>query len=169
MIDLYKWLKGGKPEKIVQVGNNIELTLGPNKKTVSNIVYNLYGDYAIRSALGRVTNPLRQAAIDRISVKQDGTEQTSFEKSESAYFEAEPLQLDSNDTPMEGTRETVLIVSKLSFVEGTTWTFFERGATVVAKIEDDEFWAQIHQHKLTFGEGDRLKVSLNWKVVSKQK
>ncbi len=165
LLDLYKWLKGKKPDKAVQVGNNVEVTLGQNKKTVASVVYNLYGDSAIRAALGRVTSPLRQAAIDRISVKQDGLEQAVIEKSEAEYFEPEPLQLESDSSRMEGQRETVLIVSKLSFVEGTMWSFIEKGATLVAKIEDEDFWEKVHQHKFTFGEGDRLRVLLHWKVV----
>ncbi len=165
LIGLYKWLKGGKPDKVVQVGNNVELTLGQSKKTVSKVVLNLYGDSAIRSALGRVTGSLREAGINRISIRQDGAEQAAFDKAEAEYFEPEPLQLESGESPTEGTRETVLIVSKLSFVEGTTWTFFERGATVVAKIEDEEFWSKVHQHKVTFGEGDQLRVILSWHVT----
>jgi len=165
LIDLYKWLKGGNPDRAIQVGNNTELTLGQNKKTVSNVVFNMYGDSAIRMALGRLTSPLREAAIDRIATKQDGTEQNAIEKSEAEYFEPEPLQLESNSSPMEGHRETVLIVSKVSFVEGTTWGFIEKGATVTAKIEDGDFWAKVHQHTLTFGEGDSLRVRLHWKVV----
>jgi len=166
LIDLYKWLKGEKPDKAVQVGdNNTEITLGQNKKTVNNVVYNLYGDVAIRSALERLTSPLRNAAIDRIAVSQDGEEQAVIEKSEAEYFEPEPLELSSDSSEMEGQRETVLIVSKLSFVEGSTWTFLEKGGTVVARIEDEGFWKQVHQHNVTFGEGDRLRVLLHWKVV----
>lgn len=128
LIDLCKWLRGKKPDKAVQVGNNTtEITFGQNKKTVNNTVYNLYGDEAIRAALGRLTSPLRNAAIDRISVKQDGTEQATIEKSEAEYFEPEPLELKSDSSEMEGQHETVLIVSKLSFVEGSTWTFLEKG------------------------------------------
>jgi len=56
----------------------------------------------------------------------------------------------------------------LSFSEGTTWTFFERGAPVVAKIQDQSFWKQVHEHNLTFGEGDRLKVKLVWKMEKKR-
>jgi hypothetical protein len=115
--------------------------------------------------MGRLKSPLRNAAIDRISVRQDGTEQAAINKSEAEYFEPEPLELKSDSSEMEGQRETVLIVSKRSFVEDSTWTFLEKGATVVAKIEDDVFWQQVHQHKLTFGEGDRLRVVLHWKVI----
>jgi hypothetical protein len=70
---------------------------------------------------------------------------------------------------MEGERDAVLIVSKLSFTEGSTWTFFERGSTVVAKIEDKRFREQVHQHNLTFGEGDQLRVRLVWKIERKRK
>jgi hypothetical protein len=100
----------------------------------------MYGDSAIRAAFGHATEPLRRLGIDRISVKQDGTEQVAFEKDEAPDFEAEPLQLEPDSPPTEGERDAVLIVSKLSFREGSTWTFFEQGGTVVAKIEDKEFW-----------------------------
>lgn len=128
------------------------------------MTFNLYGDAAIAAALGRLTGPLRQAEIDRITVKQDGKEQAAIEKPEAEYFEAERFQLESDEAPLEGERTTVLIVSKLSFTEGTTWTFLERGAIVNAKIEDAEFWEKVHQHKITFGEGDRLRVDMIWKT-----
>jgi hypothetical protein len=167
LVDLWKWLRGKKPDEVTQVGNNTEITFGENKKTVNNVVYNMYGDSAIRAAFGHATEPLRRVGIDRISVKQDGTEQVAFEKDEASYFEAEPLQLEPESPPTEGERDAVLIVSKLSFREGSTWTFFEQGGTVVAKIEDEEFWQTVHQHAVTFGEGDRLKVRLHWKVIEK--
>jgi hypothetical protein len=167
LIDLWKWLRGKKPEKVTQVGNNTEITFGPNKKTVNNTVVKLYGDSAIRAAFGHATEPLRQPGIDRISVKQDGTEQVSFEKEEAPIFEAEPLQLEGDPPPTEGERDAVLIVSKLSFKEGSRWTFFEQGGTVVAKIEDKEFWQKVHKHDVTFGEGDSLKVRLHWQVIEK--
>ena len=170
VIELYKWLKGKKPDKVAPAGNNnFEITFGQNKKTVSAPVINMYGDSAIQAALEKLTNPLRQEAIDRIAVKQDGTEQTAIEKSEASYFETEPLQLESDNSPTEGERDTVLVVSKLSFTEGTAWTFFERGAIVIAKIEDEQFWADVHRHKLTFGEGDMLRVRLYWRIEKKRK
>jgi hypothetical protein len=38
---------------------------------------------------------------------------------------------------------------------------------VVAKIEDKEFWQKVHDHSISFGEGDSLKVRLHWKVEEK--
>jgi hypothetical protein len=168
LLDLYKWLKGKKPDKAVQVGNSVEITFGPNKKSVTNVTYNLYGDSAIKAGLERLTNPLRQAAIDRITVRQDGKEQTAIAKSDAPYFEAGPFELESADAPLEGERDAVLIVSKLAFTEKSTWTFLERGATVIAKIEDRHFWEEVHQHKVTFGEGDRLRVRLFWTTMRKR-
>lgn len=169
VIDLFKWLRGKKPDKTAAAGNNnTEITFGQNKKTVNNVTLNLYGDSAIRSGLGHLTAPLRQAQIERISIKQSGIEQTTIEKSEANYFETEPFQLESGDAPLEGLREVVLIVSKLAFTENATWTFIERGAIVVAKIEDEQFWKQVHEHKVTFGEGDRLRVRLRWETVRKR-
>ncbi len=167
VIELLKRFKHEKPTEIKKVdGNNVELTLGDNNKViVNNNVFQLSRDPVIIEGLRRVTNPLRQAEIDRITIKHEGGEQVAIEKSDAGYFEAEPLQLQSDNSPMEGQRECVLIVSKLSFVEGTTWSFIESGATLTARIEDPEFWAKVHQTNLRFGEGDRLRVLLRWEVV----
>ncbi len=167
LIDLWKWLRGKKPDKVTQTGNNTEVTIGDNKKTVTNVVYNLYGDSAIRAAFGQATEPLRREGFNRIAVKQDNTEQVAIEKQEAEYFEPEPWELESDGTPTEGERDAVLIVSKIAFKEGSTWSFFEQGGTVVAKIEDEQFWRKVHDHVIKFGEGDRLKVRLHWKVEEK--
>jgi len=44
---------------------------------------------------------------------------------------------------------------------------FERGGTVIAKVEDREFWQKVHEHAIKFGEGDMLRVRLRWKVDQK--
>src|SRR5439155_17764519 len=103
------------------------------------------GDSAIRAAFGRATEPLRQPGIDRISVKQDGKEQVAFEKEEAPIFEVEPLQLEGDAVPTEGERDASLIISKLAWDEKSTWTFFEQGGKVVAKIDDQEFWQKVHR------------------------
>jgi hypothetical protein len=74
--------------------------------------------------------------------------------------QAEPLQLEPGSTPMEGERDAVLIISKLSWDEGSTWTFLEQGGKVVAKINDQEFWEKVHQRAVAFREGDSLKARL---------
>ena len=167
LIDLWKWLRGKKPDKVNKSGDNTEVTFGVNKKTVSNVVYNLYGDLAIRAAFGKAIEPLRREGIDRIAVRQKNVEQVAFDKEEVGYFEPELLQMEPDCTATEGERDAVLIVSKIAFSESSTWSFFEQGGTVVATIEDQEFWRNLHDHSIMFGEGDRLKVRLLWKVEEK--
>lgn len=165
VVGLFKRWGGKKPDEVKPVDpETVELKRGNESVTVNVNVYNMYGDSAIRAGLDKITNPLRQAEIDRIIVKQEGKEQTVFEKEEAKCFEAEPLRLQPDEEPMEGERDAVLVVAKLSFKEGTNWTFFERGATVVAKIKDEQFWEKVHKHELTFGEGDVLKVRLAWEI-----
>lgn len=164
LIELWKWLRGKKPDKVTRTGNNTEITLGDNKKTVTNLVFNLYGDSAIRAAFGQATEPLRREGFNRIAVRKDNDEQVAIEKEEAEYFESEPLELEPGEIPTEGERDAVLIVSKIAFTEGTTWSFFEQGGTVVAKIEDDDFWQRVHDHVIKFGEGDMLKVRLHWQL-----
>lgn len=169
VIGLFRWLKGRKPDEVKPAGTDrLELKSGQESTTVNVNVFNLYGDSAIRDGLDKVTKPLREAAIERIAVKQNNAEQTVFEREEAEIFKAEPLQLTAPSAePMEGERDAVLVVSKLSFKEGVSWTFFERGAIVVAKIEDEEFWRKVHNHEVTFGEGDLLKVRLIWEIQRK--
>lgn len=166
LIDVWKWLKGKKPDEVARTGNNTEITLGTNKKTVSSVVYNLYGDSAIRTALGQAIEPLHREGFDRIAVRQDNQEQVAIERREAESLGAETWGLEPSSTPTEGEREALLIVSKLAFTEKSTWSFFEEGATVVATIEDEAFWQRVHDHEISFGEGDRLRVRLHWKVES---
>jgi len=166
VISIFRWLKGKKPDEVKRTGNGqVELKASGETKIVNINVFNLYGDSVIRDGLDKVTKPLREAAIERIKVKKDSTEQTVFDKEEADIFKAEPLALQTQSAePLEGERDAVLVVSKLSFKEGVSWTFFERGAIVVAKIEDEQFWERVHSHEVTFGEGDLLKVRLFWEI-----
>lgn len=167
VLDLLKKLQGEKPSEVTRVdGNNVSLKMGDNNNIVVNsIAFQLSQDSGIAEGFRRVTSPLRSADIDRIIVKQDGIQQITIEKQEAKYFEGEPLALNAGSSPTEGQHETVLIVSKLSFVEGTTWSFIQNAATLTAKIEDPEFWTNVHKNNLRFGEGDRLRVLLHWKIV----
>jgi hypothetical protein len=167
LIDVWKWLKGKKPDEVTQTGNNTEITLGANKKKVSSVVYNLYGDSAIRAALDQAIEPLRREGFNRMAVREDNLEQLAINKEEAESFATDTWEPEPASTPTEGERDALLIVSKLAFTERSTWSFFDEGATVVATIEDEAFWQRVHNHEISFGEGDRLRVRLHWKVESK--
>jgi hypothetical protein len=171
LMSVLKWLKGEKPEKITQTGNEVELVLLGQKKTITNTVNIFLNDPLLRDALRRTVQPLRQPGYDRIRLEPKETdipaEPTTIEKQEAPYFEPDPMQLAAAEAPNEGEHDTVLIVTKLSFAEGPRWSFIERGATVVAKIEDKEFWEDVHRRKYKFAEGDRLRVRLHWKIIEK--
>lgn len=165
VVGLFRWLRGKKPDEVKPVDQEtVAIKKDTETRNVNINVFHMYGDSAIRAGLDKVTRPLRAAQINRITVKQGDNKETIFEKSEAEYFEAEPLQLEAETEPMEGERDAVLVVAKISFKEGTTWTFFERGATVVAKIEDEQFWKKVDNHEVMFGKGDVLRVRLVWKI-----
>jgi hypothetical protein len=128
----------------------------------------LYGDTAIRNGLANLVQPLRNPGIDRIVMRHEHSEQ-AIEKEESTYFESQPLELEAPEGDMEGERDAILVVSKLSFIEGTTWTFIEKGATLTAKIEDPKFWKDVHHHRVTFGEGDSLRVRIKWEIIQNRR
>jgi hypothetical protein len=173
LIEVLKWLGGKRPERVEQIGNNFELVLFGQKKTVSNTVNIFLNDPQMRAALARAVTPLHQPGIERIRLRpklldEQQAGQTVIDKSEAPFFEVDTLELEAAEAPDEGERDTVLVVSKLSFAEGPKWTVYERGATVVASIEDPEFWKNVHAREYKFGEGDRLKVRLHWRMVEKR-
>lgn len=53
LLSVLKWLKGKKPETITQEGNNVDLVLFGQRKTVSNTVNIFLNDAFLRDALGR--------------------------------------------------------------------------------------------------------------------
>ncbi|MGI9101688.1 MAG: hypothetical protein ACR2IF_04500 [Terriglobales bacterium] len=169
LVSVLKWLKGKKPEHITQIGNAFELVLFGQKKVISQTVNIFMNDPPLRQALARTVAPLRQPGIDRLHVRprnaELNVEPTTIEKDDAKYLEADPLQLAPQEVPDEGTREATLIITKLSFIEGQKWAFLERGATVVAEIDDDEFWKSVHEGKYRFAEGDQLSVRLYWRVI----
>jgi hypothetical protein len=110
VVALFKRFKGKKPDKVERVNSDtVEVKKGDEVTTVNVNVFNMYGDSAIRAGLDKVTRPLREAEIDRITIKQDNKEQVVFEKSEAGYFEAEPMRLPTEAEPMEGERDAVLV------------------------------------------------------------
>ena len=68
------------------------------------------------------------------------------------------------EVPLNGERDAVLTISKLSFREGTKWSFFEEGSTLTASIDDEDFFRQVHDRKLKFADGDSLHVHLRWQL-----
>lgn len=169
LLGLYKWLKGGNPEKVEQISDcKVELTIGQNKKQITNNVYNFYGDSAIRQGMERLTEPLRKTDVERIAMKAGGLEQSSIERSDASYFESKepPLELTA-EIPTFGERDADLIVTRLSFTERNKWTFIEKGATLSARIDDEDFWSKVHQREVAFSEGQRLRVRLAWNVIER--
>jgi hypothetical protein len=114
MMSVLKWLKGEKPERVTQTGNNVELVLFGQKKTITNTVNIFLNDPLMRDAIRRTVQPLRQPGYDRIRLEPKETdtpaEPTTIEKIEAPYFEPDPMQLAVVEAPDEGERDMVLIV-----------------------------------------------------------
>jgi len=102
-----------------------------------------------------------------MAIRQNNAEQVSIEKGEAEAFAPRGWELEPENPPTEGERDATLIVSKISFKESSTWSFFEQGGIILAKIADGDFWRRVHNHEIKFGEGDSLKVRLHWKVEAK--
>lgn len=168
LLSLLKFLKGEKPDKITPKGKSrIEVTIGSKKKEVSHTTINLLGDSAIRTALASGADIFSQPGIDRLIFKHKDTEPSVIEKDEAKYFQTEPIELTPYSLPDEGERDAVLMISKLSFKEGTKWSFLESGAHIIAEIQDGTFFEKIHDRKVKFADGDRLQVRLRWKHIKK--
>ncbi|MGE5110554.1 MAG: hypothetical protein ACM3JB_06845 [Acidobacteriaceae bacterium] len=166
VIALLKFLKGGKPEKVSKLGDKVQVEFNGLKKEVTNISYYLYGDEVIRKAMASGTSALALPGIDSISFRHGGMEPETIVKEEAPYFKADELEL-TGDESLSGERDAVLTISKLSFKEGTKWSFYDEGAMLSATIEDADFFRDVHERKIRFADGDRLQVHLKWELIEK--
>jgi len=166
LIDLLKFLRGKKPDKVVKGDETVDIELNGVKKTVNHITFNMYGDETIRKALRNGTAALEYPGIESITFKHKDAEPETIKKDEVPYFQTDDLEL-TEDEAHSGERDAVLTISKLSFKEGTKWSFIEGGSWLNAKIKDEQFFRDIHDRKVKFADGDRLRVHLKWELLTK--
>lgn len=163
LIELLKFLKGEPPERVTPVENGVQYERSGEKKTVPKLTDTLYYDPSVRKALANGAKALEHPGIASISFQREGNETVVINKDEAAAFKADDFELEA-ETPHKGERDAVLTISKLSFKEGTKWSFFEDGASLAARIDDEEFFRKVHDRKLKFADGDRLSVHLKWQL-----
>lgn len=163
LIDLLRFLRGTPPTKVTPGADGVEYERDGDKKTVPQTTSTLYYDPSIRRALENGTKSLETPGISSISFRQEGQQPVTLNREDAPAFKVGELPPD-DEVPMNGERDAVLTISKLSFREGTKWSFFEEGSNLTASIEDEDFFRQVHDRKLKFADGDSLHVHLKWQL-----
>jgi hypothetical protein len=164
-----KWLRGRTPTRTVRIdhgGVRMETTSGDGAieaLEISADVWRLMQDQPIREAVDGVTKPLTRPGIDQIKIADAaGAVVESFTREERADFarpSALPPVVDAPISANESVR--ALEVVKPSFQPGLKWTFSDgAGGRINAEMHDQGFLHAVATRRITFAQGDVLKVRL---------
>ena len=167
VLDLLKMLKGHDPEQVVTQGDRSQVVYGGITNTFNNCVLQIYNDPSARKTLSELTQPLQNPGIEKVSIGFSKSERTILSREDEIEVVLPRPEETLPDDQDNGQRDAYLTVGKVVFDEKKSWTFFERGSTVTARIVDAEFWSRVHSRTLLFGEGDQMRVRLAWKIEFK--
>jgi len=162
LIALIRWLRGRKPDGIVQNGENLTFECVENG-TVERFesrqeVLLLFQSQKVLSALSNTLKPLEREGVDRFASSQNGETQTVIGKEEWRWFVQAALGADTEETCT--TRKNCLLrVETVAFQKGHKWRFSDGGASFYAQITDSEFVARIESGE-RFGAKDVLRTDL---------
>ena len=84
--------------------------------------------------------------MSSISFQHHSDDAVVLSKEDVQSFKVNDFALEE-ETPLRGERDAVITISKLSFKEGTKWSFFENGSSFTARIDDEDFFKEVHERK----------------------
>lgn len=168
VIQLIKWLRGGKPSKIEINNHNgtiIIFNTDGEKKEISNVDYNVLKSSKvldrINSCFAMINN---NESIDAVRIiEQEGdslNELVSVERPDFELLTQTSNVLDILTDLHEITLPNVSItIIKLSFERNYKWCFYFNGFKINANIRDLSFFDLI-DNRIPFAKGDKLIVDL---------
>ncbi len=156
---LIKSLRGKKPDKVEQKGGDVHVTMGDVTIITSPQAYKLAESIPVREHAKKAIAALSDDGIDKMKVKQKGSEDLEISKSEVGYFEYEDTEEELADTE----REMNLQIISLSFKEDNKWRVTDGGEPFSATIEDTAFLNKIANDEIAFSKGDYLRCKVREK------
>lgn len=146
LLDLFKWLRGQKAEKIEKTKDNTYEFTNPSGDTiiVQGDVHNLFMNPEVRQAAHQALKPLDKPGIDKFLVRSDeATVDNELTDEVMPFFELEdglPPE-DAEEVLSEGTSERTYVVIKPSFNPKLTWRLSDGRHEFDAHM-DDKTYAQ---------------------------
>ena len=155
LIGLIKWLRGGKPDKIEDLGDGVvRITLKGEAITVPMKLVRLYQDLAVRDAAYRaVAEPLGKEGIDVFKVVEGETVLVKVTEAEAEAF-ARPVVPD--ETIIESRHRSAFTIVSLAFKEDNKWRLYDGNTQISASIADEEFLERVDSNQISFSKGDIL-------------
>ncbi len=170
IINFKKFLKGEKPKKVSPNSDGTMKIMNCNNEyqNVNGNVYNIsINNSVINSSLDRLTTPLQNGKLNRISVTEKAENEklpVSLERAEILHSDIKSLQFNTVDVPDVIEEENKIVEVLTANIDGNKkkWRFndVEENVEFVANIEDEEFLNKITNKEISFNNGTILNVVL---------
>ena len=158
---LLKFLKGSKPDKIIENSDGSFSVIKDKKELkTEKAVIDLYKDYKLRKSFEDLVMPLKKDGIDDFAVKTGNKDEfiCQIKKDEIDWFKCPIIQEEQLDEPQ--IFETNISIINLSFKEGNKWFVNDGGENFYAIVEDKDFLDRIDSSFVKFSKGDILRVGI---------
>lgn len=155
LIQAVRWLKGRPVKtKIVLEDGNVSIeTANADVLIVPAAVARALDDPNARQQLEKFTEPLRDDGIDHI--RFESKEHKSSEKifaNEADYFVASS----GSDPTSQAKFRATYQIKRLYFERRKKWRLSNGAQTILAEIEDDDFWKKVEAADVSFSADDYL-------------
>lgn len=161
LVRLIKFLKGKKPDKILE-NEDKSFSIWKDGKTLKfeKKVIELYKDYKLRKSFEDLVSPLIKDGIDDLAIKEYGKEDylCQITKDEKDWFLCPDSKEEEIDQPK--VFETYISIINLSFKEGNKWFVNDGNESFYIIVEDENFLKRIDDSIVKFSKGDILKVQI---------
>lgn len=151
---LIKKLKGGKVDKIEDLGNGIvSLEFQNEKIEISTSLLRLYQDVGVRQAAQDVVKPLAREGIDVFAIKHKKEIIETVTKEEVAYYQ---LPVIEDELVTETEHNAAYSIISLAFKEDNKWRLYDGNSTIHTLVKDEDFLRRVENNLISFSKGDIL-------------
>jgi hypothetical protein len=133
-----------------------QLTYDNETTIINETTFNIYNNYEIREAVYNILRPLEEEGIEDFSLIQNRETYVRVEDDELSRF-IPPEHIENLQITQE---ETFLQIKTITFNLSNKWQFTQGDEKINANILDTEFIEKIYTGKISFSDGDILKVLL---------
>lgn len=154
LIAAVKWLNGRKVKtKVIIEDGRVRIeTEDHDILVVPPAVGRIVDDAAVRQHLEKFTDPLRSDGIEQIRFDTEGDAGTTIAATEASAFRANA----GTDPTSQAHFTATYQIKRLYFERGKKWRLSNGAQTILAEIEDEEFWTRVEAADARFSADDFL-------------
>lgn len=163
LLGLIKALGGKKPDAVTPAGgSDVMVSVTGINHRVNVNVYKLYMNQAARKGASDAVRPLRdRAGITAFEVRDEAGK--AIETIHRSDLDAFTFPSGESRLLSEGPLTTIYVeVLRAAFRPNLRWKVSDGASRFGVLITDKEFWRKVDAHELTFGRGERLKVTMKF-------